>query len=189
MAQEQNISNYIESQLQKNETVVKLGKKHKMAYAAYIVTGIIGCPLFLIPTVKMCMHLYKLSKQELVITNKRIIGKSYSVIMDAPLDKIQNVTVVGQSLIGSLCGFQRIIISTAADKYVFDYLKDANSFKKAIMNQIEQAQEDKLKYQAEQMAKAMAAATVASAPAAQAAPVITVAPTVVVEEAAEENNN
>jgi uncharacterized membrane protein YdbT with pleckstrin-like domain len=77
--------------------------------------------------------------------------------MDAPLDKVQNCSV-SSGLWGKIFGYGTVVIDTAAGKYTFTMVKQADNFKKALMAQIEQAQEDKMKQQAEEMAKAMAAA-------------------------------
>lgn len=154
------MSKYVENNLNRNETIVKKADISKLSLIPTWVGGILFCWLLLIPLVKAIVNTIKLFNIELAITSRRVIGKFgvvNSAAMDAPLDKIQNCSV-SSGLWGKIFGYGTVVIDTAAGKYTFTMVKQADNFKKALMAQIEQAQEDKMKQQAEEMAKAMAAA-------------------------------
>ncbi len=154
------MSKYVENNLNRNETVVKKAQISKLSLIPTWIGGILFCWLLLIPLVKAIINTIKIFNIELAITSRRVIGKFgvvNSAAMDAPLDKIQNCSV-SSGLWGKIFGYGTVVIDTAAGKYTFTMVKQADNFKKALMAQIEQAQEDKMKQQAEEMAKAMAAA-------------------------------
>ena len=122
--------------------------------------GLLFFWLLLIPLVKAIITTISIFNIELAVTDRRVIGKSGIIntsAMDAPLDKIQNCSV-SSGLWGKIFGYGTIEIHTAADLYLFTMVKNPDAFKKALMAQIEQAQEDKMKQQAEEMAKAMSSA-------------------------------
>lgn len=154
------MSKYVENNLNRNETIVKKADISKLSLIPTWIGGILFCWLLLIPLVKAIVNTIKLFNIELAITSRRVIGKFgvvNSAAMDAPLDKVQNCSV-SSGLWGKIFGYGTVVIDTAAGKYTFTMVKQADNFKKALMAQIEQAQEDKMKQQAEEMAKAMAAA-------------------------------
>jgi uncharacterized membrane protein YdbT with pleckstrin-like domain len=154
------MSKYVENNLNRNETIVKKADISKLSLIPTWIGGILFCWLLLIPLVKAIVNTIKVFNIELAITSRRVIGKAgvvNSSAMDAPLDKIQNCSV-SSGLWGKIFGYGTVVIDTAAGKYTFTMVKQADNFKKALMAQIEQAQEDKMKQQAEEMAKAMAAA-------------------------------
>lgn len=154
------MSKYVENNLNRNETIVKKAQISKLTLIPTWIGGILFFWLLLIPLVKAFINTARIFNIELAITSRRIIGKAgivNSSAMDAPLDKIQNCSV-SSGLWGKIFGYGTVVIDTAAGKYRFDYVKQADNFKKQLMAQIEQAQEDKMKQQAEEMAKAMAAA-------------------------------
>lgn len=151
---------YVENNLNRNETIVKQAKISAACLVGPWILGILFCWLLFIPTIKAIIKTIQWSKMELAITSRRVIGK-VGVIntkgMDAPLDKVQNASV-SSGFWGKILGFGTVVIDTAAGKYTFVGVKHADEFKGTLMAQIEQAQEDKMKMQAEEMAKAMAAA-------------------------------
>jgi uncharacterized membrane protein YdbT with pleckstrin-like domain len=154
------MSKYVENNLNRNETIVKKADISKLSLIPTWIGGILFCWLLLIPLVKAIVNTIKLFNIELAITSRRVIGKFgvvNSAAMDAPLDKVQNCSV-SSGLGGKIFGYGTVVIDTAAGKYIFTMVKQPDNFKKALMAQIEQAQEDKMKAQAEEMAKAMAAA-------------------------------
>lgn len=99
----------------------------------------------------------KIKNTELGLTNKKILGK-YGVIntktMDSPIGKVNSVTVE-QGLGGKIFGYAKIVISTSSGGYKFNFIKNADSFRSAVMEQIDIAEEEKLRKQAEQLAGAM----------------------------------
>ena len=80
-------------------------------------------------------------KNELVLTTKRLFGTCKSGVlevktMDAPLDKIQNVSTT-YGILGKSFGYGSIQINTAGGVFVFDYVDNPDFYKTKIMNQIE----------------------------------------------------
>lgn len=151
---------YVENNLTRNETVVKKAKITGLSLIGPWIGGVLFCWLLLIPTIKAIIKTVQWANIELAITSRRVIGK-FGVVnskaMDAPLDKVQNCSA-SSGLWGKIFGYGTVVIDTAAGKYTFSGVKHPDEFKKALMAQIDQAQEDKMKQQAEEMAKAMAAA-------------------------------
>lgn len=154
------MANYVENNLGKNETIVKKADRNALFLVGTWIKGILLCWLLFIPTIKAIIETVKFNAVELAITNKRIIGKigvANTQALDAPLNKIQNVSV-SQPLFGKIFNYGTVTIDTAAGKFVFSAIKNANAFKNMILAQIDQYEEDRVKQQASEMANAMAAA-------------------------------
>ncbi len=152
------MSKYVENNLGKNEVLVKKATLNPLSLVMSWVFGILFFWLLFIPLIRAISATIRYCNIELAITNKRIIGKVGfldSSAMDAPLNKIQNVSVQSP-LWGKVFNYGTIRIDTAAGSYTFDSIKKADAFKGVIMAQIDQAEEDRVKQQAEEMAKAMA---------------------------------
>ena len=63
-----------------------------------------------------------------------------------------------QKFWGKIFNYGTVKINTAAGVYEFDGVSSPDNFKRKIMNQIEQYEEDRVKQQAAEMASAMAGA-------------------------------
>lgn len=151
---------YVEKNLDRNESIVKMADLNALFLVWAWVKGILFCWLLLIPLVKAIIATVKFCHIELGVTNKRLIGKSGVIrvdAMDAPLNKIQGVKI-DQSFWGRVFNYGTINIVTAGSEYFYVAIKNVNAFKGVIMSQIDQFEEDRLKQQADQMAKAMASA-------------------------------
>ncbi len=151
------MSKYVENNLGKNEVIVKKADRNPIFVVWAWVKGILFFWLLLIPTFKAIGATIRFCNIELAITSKRVIGKAgfaNTQAMDAPLNKVQNVSV-SQTLAGKLFNYGTVTIDTAAGKYSFGSIKNADAFKGALMAQIDQFDEDRMKQQAEEMAKAM----------------------------------
>ena len=150
---------YVESTLTGKESIVKKAERNKLFLLGAWIKGILLCWLLFIPTVKAIIATIRFTHIELAVTNKRIIGKvgvlSKST-MDAPLNKIQNVSVQ-QPFFGKLFNYGSVNIDTAAGKYSFDAIKNIEGFKNTVLAQIDQYEEDRVKQQAAEMASAMSA--------------------------------
>lgn len=152
------MSKYVENNLVKNETIVKKADLSPVFLIVKWVLGIIGVWLLFIPTIKAIIYTVKFFNTELAVTNKRVVGKVgvfNTSALDAPLNKIQNVSVK-QTLFGKIFNFGQVRLDTAAGKFDFYAIKGADSFKGIVMSQIDQYEEDKIKQQAAEMASAMA---------------------------------
>lgn len=94
---------------------------------------------------------------ELAVTNKNVIGK-YGLIrkhtMTSPLNKVQNVSLK-KGIIGSIFRYAKIRIDTASGTYNFPFVKKAEEFKKAVLDQIDVYEQERVKQQAAEMAQAM----------------------------------
>lgn len=94
---------------------------------------------------------------ELAVTNKKIIGKLGLVntkSMDAPLNKIQNVSV-SSGLGGKMFGYGNINISTASGNFNFKGIRTPDTFKNIIMEQLDIYEKNESKKRAEELAMAM----------------------------------
>lgn len=152
------MSRYIENNLGKNENIVQKAKLNGLFLLSTWIKGILFFWLLFIPLIKAIAATVRFKCVELGITNKRIIGKTgfaNTSSLDAPLNKIQNVSV-HQPLGGKIFNYGTVIVHTAAGVYNFEAVKNPNQFKGSIMSQIDQYEEDRVKQQAEEMAKSMA---------------------------------
>lgn len=151
---------YIEQNLNKNEQLLKKAP-HTFTYllGAWI-KGIFLCWLLLVPTVKAIIATVRYAHEELGVTTKRLMGKIgvlKSETLDAPLNKIQNVSA-DRTFLGRILGYGTIVITTAGGAVKFPGIKNADAFKGFVMNQVEEYEERRMKEQAQQMATAMAGA-------------------------------
>lgn len=151
---------YVESNLTKNETIVKKADKNPVALVWAWFLGIVFSFLLLIPTIKAIIATIGYCRVELAVTNKRVVGR-YGILhtesLDLPLNKVQNINVK-QSFGGKILGFGTVEISSAAGSMAFGYIKKADAFKNLVLAQADQFEEDRMKQQANEMAKAMAGA-------------------------------
>lgn len=122
--------------------------------------AILFCWLLLIPVFKAIVTTLRYFNTELAITNKRVVGKVgifNTKALDAPLNKIQNVSV-SSNLFGKIFNYGTVVVNTAAGQFAYVAVKNIDQFKGTLMAQIDQAEEDKIKEQAQQMANAMSSA-------------------------------
>lgn len=151
---------YVENNLGKNETIVKKADMNNLFLLSKWIFGILFFWLLFIPTIKALIATIKFKNIELAITNKRVIGKvgvANTQALDAPLNKVQNASV-SQTLGGKIFNYGTVRIDTAAGKFEFPAVKNADAFKGMLMAQIDQYEEDRVKQQAAEMANAMSAA-------------------------------
>lgn len=154
------MSKYVERNLGKNETIVKKAELNGLFLVWTWIKGILFCWVLLIPTIKAIIATVRFKNIELGVTTKRIIGKigvAETQALDAPLNKIQNVSVE-QPFFGKVFNYGTVVVNTAAGVFKFGAIRNADAFKRMIMSQIDQYEEDRMKEQADQMAKAMAGA-------------------------------
>ena len=160
---------YLESNLSKEENIISKGEVSFLpiipsAVICFIILicGIAGgfggfIVALIIAAVIILPKFFGIKNTELGLTNKKIMGK-YGIIntkvMDSPLNKVNSVTVE-QGLGGKIFGYGKIVISTSSGGYNFNYIKSADSFRSAVMEQIDIAEEEKIRKQAEQLAGAI----------------------------------
>ncbi len=148
---------YVEANLNVKESIMKSAQLHPLQLVGAWIWGILGFWLLLIPTINAIKVTIRYLNTELAVTNKRVIGKAgfiNSAALDAPLNKVQNVTV-SSGLFGKIFGYGNIKVETAGSGLVFYGIKEADVFKKFLMNQIEEYEESRIRAQAEQMAAAI----------------------------------
>lgn len=154
------MGNYVENNLGKNESIVKKADLNGLFLLATWLKGILFFWLLFIPLIKAIIATIQFMNMELVITNKRIVGKIgvlNTKSLDAPLNKIQNVSV-DQPFFGKIFNFGTVKVNTAAGTFEFAAVKNADAFKGMVLAQIDQYEEDRVKQQAAEMANAMSAA-------------------------------
>ncbi len=151
------MGNYVERNLNPKESILKNAELHPIHLVMAWIWGIVGCWLLLIPTIIAIRKTIIYLNTELSVTDKRVIGKAgfiNSTSLDAPLNKIQNVTV-SSGLWGKIFKYGNIEIQTAGDAIAFYAIKDVDNFKKFLMNQIEEYESSRIKAQAQELAAAM----------------------------------
>lgn len=165
---------YIERNLERDEKIILNAKVCLAEYirifavciTAYICNALLiicisgyfgiyaGAVYFIPPVILMYIGLFNISNIELALTDKKIIGK-YGVIkikkINMPIENVTEISVE-QNWFEKKFGCGTIIISTLSGNYNFDYIKSADYFRSAVMEQIEIAEEEKLRRQAEQLA-------------------------------------
>lgn len=148
---------YVDSVLQRNESVVEKAKVTKLVLVGAWIKGILLMWLLFIPTIKAIKLTIAVSKIELALTTQRLVGKVGIVArqaMDAKLDKVQTVKIA-ETFWGRIFGYATVVVTTAGSDYAFQAIAHANEFKSKIMNQIDEYEEYKVKKQAEALAGAM----------------------------------
>lgn len=139
---------YIENHLTKNEKIILKAKISPVT----IITSIFR--------LRFIRNLIAIATTEIGFTNKNVMGKSgfiSSKAMSSSLDKVQNVSVKS-GLFGKMFNYGDITVTTASGTYKFYNIAKAEAFKTALMSQIDTYGEEKVKYQASQMAQAMSSA-------------------------------
>lgn len=148
---------YVESNLGRNEAVVKKADFNSLFLLKTWIRGILFFWLLFIPTIRAIIDTVNFLFYELAVTNKRVIGKEGIIstyVLDAPLNKIQNVSVV-QPFLGKIFNYGTVRIYTAAKEFSYPGIKNPDEFKGIIMVQIDKAEEEKIKQQASETANAM----------------------------------
>lgn len=148
---------YVESNLSRNESVVKKADFNCLYLLKTWLRGILFFWILFIPTIRAIIDTVYFLFYELAVTDKRIIGKEGIIstyVLDAPLNKIQNVSVV-QPFLGKIFNYGTVRIYTAAKEFSYPGIKNPDNFKGIIMTQINQTEEDKIKQQASETANAI----------------------------------
>lgn len=115
------------------------------------VGGIILSPLFFVLGL---IVIITNATSELAVTSKRIIGKVPGKSMDAPLDKIQTVSV-SKGLLGGIVDAGTVRINTAFGFYFFKYVDDPETLKRNVMIQIESYKDERIHKEAQAIVNRM----------------------------------
>lgn len=151
---------YVQNNLNKNEELILESKKAGICLLGVWLKGILLCWLLFIPTIKAIIKTIAFKKATIGLTNKRLVGRVgiiNTVSLDCPIEKVQNVNVQS-GFFGKIFKYGTVEIVTAGNSFFVMGVKNVESFKSAIMNQIEVAKEEERKANAAEMAKAMASA-------------------------------
>ena len=126
---------YVENNLGKNETIIKKADLNGLFLLSKWIGGILFFWLLLIPTIKALVATVRFKNIELAITNKRLIGKvgvANTQALDAPLNKIQNVSV-SQGFWGKIFNYGTVVCQgTNHNNVTFTNVKNAEYIKKKI---------------------------------------------------------
>ncbi len=93
----------------------------------------------------------------LAVTNKKIYGRKGIIRvreLESPLNKIENIKVK-RSITGRILKYGAVCITTTTGIYEFNYIKNAEDFRKTVMAQIEATEYDKMDVHAEKIASAI----------------------------------
>lgn len=104
---------------------------------------------------------------QLVVTNKRLLGRKGMIsktIIDMPLTRIDNIQA-RNGLFGALfhygdleilsAGSQRVVDGNTVSNLKYDYVKNTEEFRRAVLDAIDKAKEEEREAQAEAQAEAM----------------------------------
>lgn len=147
---------YVNEHLNRNEEVKSNAELNKLFIVWPIVYGVLFCWL-IVPTIVAVIRIIQFFCVELSVTDKRVIGKNGVIAtksLDAPLNKIQNVSV-SSNLWGKLFNYGTVVITTASGTFYYKGIKEADVFKNRVLDQIDQYEHDIIKAQATEMARAM----------------------------------
>ena len=142
------MATFVETRLSENEKIILNAEISKKGLIILWIWGIIGA-IVVVPLVLAIWITITYLSQELAVTNNKVIGKTgvlFAKTLSAPLDKIQSVYVRGQI----------ITISTAAGKFNFSGIINAEFFGNVVLDQIEQNKKAQVREQALEIATAMA---------------------------------
>ncbi len=151
---------YVENNLVKDEKIVSRADVNMVAIVPTIIIAVLMTfIIFLLPisVIIVVLKIFQLKSTELVVTNKKIIGKTGLIntkVMDSPINKINNISVE-QGLGGKIFGYGKIIVSTSSGGYEFNCIKNADNFRHSVMNEIDRADEERVQKQAQELANAM----------------------------------
>ena len=152
--------------LGRDETIILRGKIH---WGRLIFPGLLAL-LFLISSAKTMLlgglfiaviilgiAALPMYTEQLVLTSKRLYGKTGLIktnTLDTPLNKVNTVSV-SSGLFGKIIGYGTIHITSSSGSYKYPGIADPNVFRQALMEQIEKYDEERIKRQAAEMARAI----------------------------------
>ena len=127
--------------------IAGLSSEDSSAAAMGVILGVIILLIAMIP----------IWTTKLIITNKRIMGKTGLIktkTLDAPLNKVNTVSV-SSGLGGKIFGYGKIHITTSSGDFLFSGIQAPSQFRQVLMEQIDRFDDDRIKKQASEMARAM----------------------------------
>jgi uncharacterized membrane protein YdbT with pleckstrin-like domain len=94
---------------------------------------------------------------KLYFTNKSVFGKIgilKTQKLNSPLNKINNIETK-QEILGKIFNYGTIEINTSSASYEFKYISNPDEFANKLRTQIEKYDDERIRKQAEELAKAM----------------------------------
>lgn len=140
------------SNLGRDESVIMQGKVHWACLIPHVLLMIVFVGFLTIWTPLISMF-----STDLVLTDKRLYGKRGLIntkTLDTPLNKINTVSI-SSGLGGKIFGYGTVHITSSSGEYVFSYIRSPETFRTAIMDEIEKFDERRIKQQAAEMASAI----------------------------------
>lgn len=165
---------YVENNLMKDEKIVSKAEVNMVAIVPTVIEAILVVIVAFViadmiwfdalkgiaiaaAAIFVIAKFLKIKNTELAVTNKKIIGKTGLIntkVMDSPINKINNISVE-QGFGGKIFGYGKIVVSTSSGAYEFEYIKNADTFRHSVMNEIDRADEERVQKQAQELANAM----------------------------------
>lgn len=142
----------VESNLGRDESVVTKGKVHWVCLIPHIFLMVL-----FVGFITIWGALIRMLTTELVLTNKRLYGKTGFINtkrMDSPINKLNNITVLS-GLWGKIFGYGTLHVTTSSGSYKYIGVRDPDVLRSAIMEEIDKSEEARIKKQAEEMARAI----------------------------------
>lgn len=138
--------------LGKDEALVTQGKVHWACLIPHILLFLV-----FIGFLTIWGAVIRMFTTELALTNKRIYGKVGLIntkTLDTPLNKVNTVSV-SSGLFGKIFGYGTLHITSSSGEYLFKGIKSPDTFRNAIMTEIDRFDEARIKKQASEMASAI----------------------------------
>ena len=163
---------YLQKALTPNEMIVREAKFSSVQFVPAIIVFIIGILISIstkedvgymilgtiILTLILCIPGAKtILFNELAVTNKTVYGKKGIIKiseLQSPLRQIQNVKVE-KNFWGRIFKYGIVEITTTTGVYNYKYVKDPESFRNAVLSQIERTEEGKMDLHAQKIADAI----------------------------------
>lgn len=146
------MSKNIEQNLGRDEHIIREGKINVIVLLPHFLLLFVGIGL-----ITIWKPLIDLITTKLCFTNKKVIGKVGLIktnTLEAPLNKVNNASVE-QGLFGKIMNYGTVRIDTSSGTYLFSHICDPNSFKSALMEQIDKFDDERIQKQAETIANSV----------------------------------
>ena len=88
----------------------------------FTICSIAVLPLFIVAIIRTVVNI-TISNANIILTNKKISGRFGNKIMDAPINKINSISIK-QNLSGKINGYYKLVIATSSGGYKFNYIKN-----------------------------------------------------------------
>ena len=138
--------------LGKDEALVTQGKVHWACLIPHILLFLV-----FIGFLTIWGAVIRMFTTELILTNKRVYGKVGLIntkTLDTPLNKINTVSV-SSGLFGKIFGYGDLHITSSSGEYLLKGIKSPNTFRDAVMQEIDRFDEARIRKQASEMASAI----------------------------------